>query len=57
MINSHGEITPTLMALLLNVLKVVHGFAFKFTMGMVVMLNPENADYLEYESMKENSLL
>ena len=26
-------------------------------MGLVVILNPEDADFLEYESMTENNLL
>ena len=57
MLNSHGIITPNLMVFLFNVLRIVHGIGFPFTMGFVIILNPENADFLEYDSMNENKFL
>ena len=43
------------MAFLLNALRIILNVNFKLTVGLVLMKNPENADYLDYESFKENN--
>lgn len=54
---NYGRVTPLMMAFLLNALKRISGNKVPLTLGMVNILSAPDADYLEYDSFRENAYL